>query len=426
MKKVISILLVLTVLLLTGCSTVNEADNSANTEKQPNVTDAASNNTDESKSADPVKVALSLADSSDYYIGIMVGEKVKEAFEGAGAGVQVLNASSDVATQINQIQNAITSGVDIIYVFPAGDGLTYADALQTAREAGVKTMVSNNYPGEGAADVYVGCDEFQMGTMMAAMLSKWADTTYPDAGNGEVAVLIVESTFNENMIKRCLGMRMIGEKFLREGDYSTIHFKKAEGASVTYIDENGKEVPVDEPTGGLILDENGHAQLNPYYNSKINLIEYSNRSSAGTDSTEAQNAIENAVTLGYTDLKAVISYGDTGAAIDTKMRELSEDGRISTSIDKMAVFCSDLTDTNKELIIKSGTNESVLRGVMASGDLIATLQKYANALVKGEDVPAYTQEPLSYIMANSDGTEVESTYYNDSPQLPDTSVFFPN
>jgi ABC-type sugar transport system substrate-binding protein len=70
------------------------------------------------------KVALSLALASDYYIGTMVGESVRAAFEDAGAAVQVIDAGNSVTNQVNQIQNAITSGNNIIYIFPAGDGAT--------------------------------------------------------------------------------------------------------------------------------------------------------------------------------------------------------------------------------------------------------------------------------------------------------------
>lgn len=412
-KKVLAALLTgaMVLSMLAGCGTTDDGD--------------VKTTTPEKKAGDgKVSVALSLANAADYYIGTMVGAAVQSAFEDAGATVQVLDGANDVTNQLNQIQNAITSGADIIYIFPAGDGPTYYDALQTAREAGVKTLMSNNYPGDGGADVYVGSDEFQMGVMMSAMVSEWADKNYPDAGAQEVGVLVVESTFNENAIKRCLGMRMIGEKFLREGDTASIKFVKEEGSPVTYLDENGKETAVEEPTGGLLLDKDGHAQLNPYYNEKIKLIEYSNRNSAGTDSTEAQNAIENAVTMGEKDLKAVMSYGDTGAAIDTKIRELCKDSRITTSVDKIAVFCSDLTDTNRNLILSSSDNTSVLRGVMASGDLIATLQEDAKAMVKGEELPEYTMEPISYMTANDDGSEIKTVYYTDCPQLPDTEDFF--
>jgi ABC-type sugar transport system substrate-binding protein len=384
----------------------------------------ACNRTEKTASSGQIKVALSLGDASDYYIGTMVGEAVKSAFEEAGSAVQVLDAGSIVTTQLNQIQNAITSGNNIIYIFPTGDGATYFDALQMAREAGVKTLMSNTYPGDGGADVYVGSDEFQMGVMMSAMLSEWADKTYPNAGPGEVNVLMVEATFNESAIKRCLGMRLVGEKFLRICDTATVYHIKKNGPAVTYLDTNGKEAVVDEPTGGLLLDNNGRAQLNPYYNPKIRLLEYSDRNMVGVFAAEAQNAVENIVTMGYKNLAAVISYGDTGAAVQTKVRELCDEGRITTDIKKIAVFCSDLTNTNRDLILRSVTGDSLLLGVMGAGDLIATLRDYAKRMVAGENLTAYTMEPISYMTANGDGSGIRTVYYTDCPQLPATEEFF--
>ncbi|MDR0562875.1 MAG: substrate-binding domain-containing protein [Spirochaetaceae bacterium] len=371
-----------------------------------------------------IKAALSLADASDYYIGTMVGAAVRKAFEEAGAAVQVFDAGNDVTNQMNQIQNAITSGNTILYVFPAGDGTTYFDVLQTARQAGVKTLTSNTYPGDGGADVYVGSDEFQMGVMMSALLSEWVDKTYPAAGQDEVTVLIVEATINESAIKRCLGMRLAGEKFLRKCDTAAVYYIKKEGPAVAYLDSNGTEIPVNEPSGGLLLDKNGRAILNPYYNPKIKLIEYSNRNSAGFDSTEAQKAVENALTMGYNNLAAVISYGDTGAAVETKVRELRDEGRIATDLNKLAVFCSDLTNTNRDLILRSYTDASILRGVMGAGDLIGTLQNYAKKMVAGEHLPAYTMEPISYMTVAEDGNSIRTVYYTDCPQLPATEKFF--
>jgi ABC-type sugar transport system substrate-binding protein len=372
-----------------------------------------------------INVALSLALASDFYIGTMVGQSVKNAFEEAGAAVQVIDAGNSITDQLNQIQNAITSGSNIIYIFPAGDGATYFDVLQMARQAGVKTLMSNTYAGEGGADVYVGSDEFQMGVMMSAMLSAWADKTYPAARTGEVNVLIVEGTFNESAIKRCLGMRLVGEKFLRTCDTAAVYYIKKDGPAVTYLDKNGKETAVDEPTGGLLLDSSGRARLNPYYNAKIKLIEYSDRSYTGTDDMGAQNAVENVLTMGYKNLHAVISYGDTGAAVETKVRELCAEGKITTDIGKIAVFCSDLTDINRGLILNSYNSASVLRGVMGAGNLIGTLQDYAKKMVNSENLPAYTMEPISYMTANSDGSGIRTVYYTDCPQLPATEEFFP-
>ena len=137
-----------------------------------------------------------------------------------------------------------------MYSLPETDR-RYAEVLKSARDSGIVTVMSNNYPGDGVLDCYVGNDEFQMGAMMAAMVSEYIDETWPDAGAGEVPVLTLEASFNENAIRRCLGMRLIAEKYLREGDITSGYFVKEDGDPVYYLDEDGNEVEVDEPTGGL-------------------------------------------------------------------------------------------------------------------------------------------------------------------------------
>lgn len=115
-KKVLAALLTgaMVLSMLAGCGTTDDGD--------------VKTTTPEKKAGDgKVSVALSLANAADYYIGTMVGAAVQSAFEDAGATVQVLDGANDVTNQLNQIQNAITSGADIIYIFPAGDGPTYAE-----------------------------------------------------------------------------------------------------------------------------------------------------------------------------------------------------------------------------------------------------------------------------------------------------------
>ena len=427
-KKVLAALLagLMSASLLTGCSTGMESDDSstassggaANSESSTasgSNSESTGGNTGTGEKLE--NVVLCLANASDNYIGTVVGETIKAACEEAGANVQVVDAANNTSTHVNQIQNAATQGADLIYVFPAGDGPTYAEVL--------KSVMSNNYPGDGVLDCYVGNDEFQMGAMMAAMVSEYIDETWPDAGAGEVPVLTLEASFNENAIRRCLGMRLIAEKYLREGDITSGYFVKEDGDPVYYLDEDGNEVEVDEPTGGLILDENGYAQLNPYYNEKVKLIEYSDKSYTGTDSTTAQNAIENTVTMGENGLKVVMSYGDTGAAIETKLRELCESGQITTPVDEVAAFCSDLTDTNRDLILRSADNSSVLRGVMASGNLVNRLCENIQTLINGGTVQEYEMMVLSYECLNDDGSDIETVTYDTCPQLPDTELFFP-
>ncbi|MEW8988048.1 MAG: substrate-binding domain-containing protein, partial [Bacillus sp. (in: firmicutes)] len=330
--------------------------------------------------------------------------------------------ASSVTTQVQQIQNAVTKGADIIYVFPAGDAEAYGDTLRKAREAGVKVIVSNNNPGEGAYDAFVGSEEFYMGAMMAAMVTKWIDNNLPQEKN--VKALILEAHFNETMAHRNLGMRLISEKFLRKGDIKSMNFVRTEGQQVNYKDENGNVQRVDEPTGGLILDSEGNAILNPFYDPRVQLIEHSNRVSTGVTPAESQAALESAVTKGNDDIQIVMAYGAVGIPVSQKVIEMSKAGRLKNDLNKLAVFCSDATDANLEAISQSANNTTVLRGVMAAGDLVSTLSDFAGKMVRGEQVPEVSMEPLSYIMADSSG-ETQTVLYTDVEQLsPDIDEFF--
>ncbi len=247
----------------------------------------------------------------------------------------------------------------------------------------------------------MGSEEFYMGAMQAAMVTDWINTSLPDAQ--QVKALILEAHFNETMAHRCLGMRLIGERFLRVADIESMYFVRSDGDPVSYIDESGAEQPVEEPTGGLILDSDGHAILNPFFDSRVTLIENSNRVSCGVTATEAQAALESAVTNGHQDIQVIMTYGDVGISMNEKVLELCNNGALSNDASKMAVFCSDATEANTEAIKRSIDNSSVLRGVMAAGDLVQTLCDYAAMLVNGESAPAYTMEPLSYVTTDATG-----------------------
>jgi ABC-type sugar transport system substrate-binding protein len=367
-------------------------------------------------------VAVSLADTTDYYIGTMVGGAVAKAFEEAGAKVDVLDAGNQVNIQLQQIQNAAVKGADIIYVFPVGGADAYHDALVEARKAGVKVIVSNNDPGEGAFDVYVGAEELYMGAMAAAMLTDWIDNTLP--GAKQVKTLLLEARFNDTMAHRCIGVRLISEKFLRRANLENMYFVRTNGPAVKYLDENGKEQSVDEPTGGLILDSKGYAILNPFYDSRVILIESANRTSTSVVATEAQAALEAAVTNGHHDIQAIITTNDTGISLSEKVIELSNAGALKNKLSALAVFGADLTEANREAILRSVNNATVLRGVMAMGDLVKSVCDYAAKMVRDEPVPPYTMEPLSYVKIDSTGKLVTVMYTDHAPISADSSEFF--
>lgn len=428
MRKLITVCIVLALVMLSfaGCQTGSPAESgSASESVSAEQSTGAASGSAEGASAGKVTTGVFIIDTTDPYLN-SIGQAIQTAFQDAGAESQVFDGNGKVATQIEQIQNAVTQGVDIIYVFPLGGGNAYHDALVNAREAGVRVLVSNNFPGEGAYDVFVGSDQLEMGAMDAKMVSNWIDSASPDSAN--VKALLLEANLNNEMISRCLGMRLIGEKFLRVADVGDMRWMKTEGDPVDYMDENGDVKPVDEPTGGLILDDQGYAILNPFYDPRVELIEVPNRTMIGLVAADAQAALDSEITLGNDDIQVVMSYGDIGIPMSTKMMELVNAGRLTNDLSHVAAFGADVTEQNKEAIKSSLDNTSVFRGVMAAGDLLGTVCEYAAKMVADESVTANVMMPLSYVTVGSDG-EIMEVKYDDLPEeekLPiDVSQFFP-
>ena len=358
--------------------------------------------------------------SDEFFLGI--ADQVTATLEAAGYEVQMADANSDTQAMIRQIQNFTALQVDFMYVFPAGDAAAFKDVMTEATNSGIKTLVSHNNTGEGSAVCTVQCDEFIMGCMMAPLVSTWVDAHYPDAADGEVKMLVLEQSLIPDMVKRSTGMKLIGEKFLRKVDLATGTFVKEDGEAVTYVDENGTEQAVEEPTGGLVLDENGHAILNPFYDARVTVVTTSDRMIQ--TNMDAQNAID--VVMAGADgsqIKIVACYsGDAAVGASEKLISLNEQGYLPGDLGGYACFGADITDANIERMNASADNTSLLRGVMTNGNIVQTIVDMTSKMIAGEEVPTETWEELGYMYYDQESGELVQVTY--AGQLPDTALFF--
>lgn len=424
MKKIVGILLiaVLIILPLAACGTTDDASQSTLTGSVSQTTTNsepanAAENTDGVK-----KAAICIPLGADEFFQF-INKQVKDALEGEGYQVQTADANGDTQLMINQVQNFTSSGVDILYIFPSSGAEAFHDVMQEATNAGVKTLVSHNNTGENTATAFVQCDEFIMGTMMAPMVSRWLDKEYKDAAPGSVKVLALENSVIPDMVKRSTGMKIIGERFLRKVDLSTGRFVKTDGPEVHYTDGNGNDAVVDEPTGGLVLID-GKAILNPLYDERVKVLDISNRALQGN--MDAQNALDIFFTANGgadKDVKVIMCYGgDMAAGASEKLMQAVEQGIINEDLSKLAVFGADITDSNKERMDQSLTNQSLIRGIMTNGNIIQTIVDTITKMARGEAVPAESWEKLGYMMPKEDGSGFIEVLYDG--QLPNTNEFF--
>ena len=86
-----------------------------------------------------------------------------------GAELVYQVANGDAQTQISQIENLITQGVDVIMVTAVDSG-ALTSVLDEAKEDGIKILVYDQQLQNSYADVFVGYDDFSNGSMIASVL----------------------------------------------------------------------------------------------------------------------------------------------------------------------------------------------------------------------------------------------------------------
>jgi ABC-type sugar transport system substrate-binding protein len=333
-----------------------------------------------------------------------VADTVKGAMESQGYKVEIASSDSDTQTMINQIQNFTTRRPELMYVFPAGDAGSFNDVIKKAKDSGIKVVISHNPTSPGTANAIAMADEFIMGVMGAKMVGAWVDATYPKSAAGSVKVLVVESNLIPDMIKRCSGIKIIAEQYLRKVDMKNARYIQGDA--------------------GLIKDSAGKAIPNPFYNPKVKIVEISNR--AIMTNSDAQAAIDVAFTANNgkdKDIAAVICYsGDAAIGASERLVQMSMDKTLKTPLEKMAVFGADATPTNQGMMKRSQGNAAILRGVMTNGNIIGSVIDLLTKLSKGEKVNEMNLEPLGYQVPNKSFTGFDNTLYNN--ELPPTEKFF--
>lgn len=139
---------------------------------------------------------------------LALSEQLRVSIEEAGARIQMDAADGDVTTQIEQIENYITMGADLIVVFPIS-GEAVANVCRQAMEQGIPVVAfAVEVPCEVTSTV-VNINDRMMGRACADMVSAWLDQTFPEAEEGELHVLVLGSSMTPQIVERTEGMKEI-------------------------------------------------------------------------------------------------------------------------------------------------------------------------------------------------------------------------
>ena len=94
-----------------------------------------------------------------------------EAAESMGAKVYTQSANGDANTQISQIENMISRGVDVLVIVPE-NGEVLGNVLSEAKAEGIKVLAYDRLIKFADIDLYVSFDNIRVGEMQAAALLK--------------------------------------------------------------------------------------------------------------------------------------------------------------------------------------------------------------------------------------------------------------
>ena len=122
------------------------------------------------------------------------GNNIKEQLEAAGYSVDLQYAEDDIPTQVSQVENMVTKGVDIL-VIAAIDGTALGDVLETAESQDIPVIAYDRLIRESdTVDYYTTFDNFKVGVLQAESLVEGLKAT----GDGPYNVELFAGSPDDN------------------------------------------------------------------------------------------------------------------------------------------------------------------------------------------------------------------------------------
>lgn len=254
MKKVLSIILTLTVLMmvLAGCDTGGGSSSTstpASGVQSSSVESGSEPVTGEGYSAGFVLLGL----GSEFFQGM--ADTFVEMFTAAGWEANYTDGQFDPSAQIEAIENCTAMGVDVLVVFPS-DGPPVDDALAKARDAGVKVIemvnTGNNW------DVAMISDDNMMAEYMNMMAAMWVEENFPDAEDGSiecVAVTYYSSEVNQKQSAVALEIENYSSKIKLVDEYELADETTEAGMTAA------ENIFTAHPNVNLLISPNGTSMI---------------------------------------------------------------------------------------------------------------------------------------------------------------------
>ena len=291
---------------------------------------------------------------------VTIGENVTAIADEYGMKVDVYGADGDLTTQIQQMENAVSMGADVIILVPLNVD-AFEASVASAREKGVKVVLCSDDPAWDADILWLSVAEV-IGEMVGEMAIEWADQALPDAGPGDIKFCWLTTSLDRpDAERRCMAMY---DKLMSDERFEMV-FRKDD-----------------------ILD-----------------------------APAAITAMQECLTLNK-DINVVITYADTqGIGCNSAIMADS-----SLDYSKIGIFSGSDTAESRQLVDESADNKSVLRGLVTFGEGDSFFRGYVEcaAACFDENYPTDyalfqyqgTYNSIGY-EASFDPTEYAKTYQNN-------------
>ena len=193
-KKMLGVLLACAMLLgsvACGSQETEDANDTESTETAENA-ESAENTADTpagEETSEPLKIIFTIThQNNEFTVGM--GEQFLEEGQARGHEVSLVSADLDSATQISQMETAVTQGADAIVVFSVStDSLT--SGLQAAKEAGVPVFtIHSGVTDESMRVCHVGSDLIEGGKIKTEQMIKDLQEAYPDAEEIQIGSML--------------------------------------------------------------------------------------------------------------------------------------------------------------------------------------------------------------------------------------------
>jgi ABC-type sugar transport system substrate-binding protein len=371
------------------------------------------------KSEEKPLVCMSIADGSNNSSSVVV-DTLTNRLQEYGYRVYTLSCST-VAEQSQQIMNFITQKAAIIIIDCAGESEIYTELFYRASEQGCKVAVLNGGENDDNCAVRVVSFSVLEGALMCDMVKKYLDKNYINAEPDSVKVTLLATVENDEHAKAYAGYCLISEKYLRYFSFTSLSYIREDTGEQAYCrDAYGNVLPVDEPAGGLVLDEDGYAILNPYYDERVSLDIYSSLNLHTV--LDGQNAVDTMVTKNKEVNVIIAMNGNVAIGAAERIQYYKNMQIIDLPSAKLAVFGEGDTSYNRELVMKSAHGESLLRGFVGRYKIEWAADAIINALLYGKESQLLRFDSICSVMTpnkNTVGITTTRTLYGNVFDYPD-------